>query len=607
MKSISVFEIKAYIIAAGALVASVVWGFEYNVRQPSDYLKPTWHSKDTAPGVWTLNVDDALARAKANGKYTILMMTASWWCPYCETFEDMVLSSKEWKDYVAQKGFYLAMLDFPYRNDVPADQKWKCWHPELGKGWGFKCWLMNPAYLAEIGLTQEEGLDAIMDLYRRQGELATESAQQITMKNWRQTEDFTYGKVGYLSLIVIGPDGKERGRMSFPWYKTESVTVSEACEFVFQSLEQILAGTCEICADPAAGVPVTDKAQEYDGWLADGSGAIAGLAKFKTARRMTSGAVKVSGSVTISGKTTTFKPVISFNLNQSVVLERKGVSANVTFGELGLSGYVTADGAQYVIGGGGRNVFKAKDSAATSRRASAPSGNWSVVLKPSDKEAPNRYARGYGSLTVQLRNNGIGNVIGFLGDGTKVSAKCQAIVGDDGVSCLPVCASLYGRRGGFGFVLWFKNGRLFTATAIRPWKAVGRYASFTANYTPNFTMSSGVGEPLEEMDLTIEDFDETALLRALPLAWSPSEDIVEVRGRKWNGTKASYFSARSTGSSGQLKGSMTFSTVRANGSIKKVKGTFTGVIMGGSAYGTVFVGGEGTWAVKIAVCGSCSE
>ncbi len=598
---------RASIMAAGALVASVVWGFEYNVRQPSDYLKPTWHSKDTAPGVWTLNVDDALARAKAAGKCTILMMTASWWCPYCETFEDMVLSSKAWKNYVAEKGFYLAMLDFPYRNDVPAGQEWKSWRPDLGKGWGFKCWLMNQTYLAEIGLTQEEGLDAIMDLYKRQGELATESAQLITMKNWRQTKEFTYGKVGYLSLIVIGPDGKERGRMSFPWYKTESVTVSEAQEYVFQSLEQIMAGTCEICTDPAAGVPVTDKAQEYDGWLADGSGAIAGFVQFKTSRRMASGAVKVSGSVTISGKKTTFKPVVAFNLNQPIVLVNKGKSVNVSFGELGLSGDVMVDGVRYTIGGGGRNVFKAKDTAAMRRRVSAPSGNWSVVLKPSDKDAPNRYARGYGSLTVQLRSNGIGKIIGFLGDGTKVSVKCQAIVGDDGVSCLPVCANLYGKRGGLGFVLWFKNGRLLTATAIRPWKAVGRYASFIANYVPNFTMSSGIGEPLNEMDLTIEDFDETALLRALPLAWSPSEDIVEVKGTKWIGTKASYFSARCTVSSGLLKGNMTFSTVRPNGAIKKVKGTFTGVIMGGSGYGTVFVAGEGTWAVKIAVCGSCSE
>ena len=597
---------KLSLIAAAALFTFAAWGYEYSVRQPSDYLKPTWHDKDTAPGVWTLNVDSALARAKAAGKCTILMMTGSWWCPYCQTGEEMVLNSKVWKDYVAEKGFYLAMLDYPYRNDVPADQEWKSWRTDLGKGWGFKCWLMNPDYLNEIGLTEEEGLDVIMDLYRRQGTLALESAEQITMKDWRQTEEFTYGKVAYLTLIVIGPDGNELGRVKFPWYKTESVTASEAREFVFQSLEQILAGKCEICDDPVAGIPPTDRAQEYNGWLADGSGAIAGLVQFKTSRRSASGGVKVSGSVTLAGKTVSLKQAFAHDLNNPVALSGKGVTVNVKFGELGLSGDVKADGVNYTIGGGGRNVFKAKDAAASARRGAAPSGVWSVVLTPSDAVAPSPFARGYGALSVQLKNNGAGSVTGVLGDGTKVNAKTQAIVGDDGVSCLPVYASLYGKKGGFGFVLWFKNGRLFTSTAVGPWVSAGRNA-FAANYTLGFTMSPGMGEPLDEMDLSVEDIDEATTLRGLPLAWSPSDDIVEVKGSKWNGTKVSWFTAKCAARTGQLKGTLAFSTLRPNGAVRKVKGTFTGVVMGGSGYGTVVVTGEGSWAVKIAVCGSCSD
>ena len=597
---------KLSLIAAAALFTFAAWGYEYSVRQPSDYLKPTWHDKDTAPGVWTLNVDSALARAKAAGKCTILMMTGSWWCPYCQTGEEMVLNSKVWKDYVAEKGFYLAMLDYPYRNDVPADQEWKSWRTDLGKGWGFKCWLMNPDYLNEIGLTEEEGLDVIMDLYRRQGTLALESAEQITMKDWRQTEEFTYGKVAYLTLIVIGPDGNELGRVKFPWYKTESVTASEAREFVFQSLEQILAGKCEICDDPVAGIPPTDRAQEYNGWLTDGSGAIAGLVKLKTSRRSGSGTVKVTGSVTCAGKTVSLKQAFAHDLDNPVALSGKGVSVNVKFGELGLSGDVEVAGVGYAIGGGGRNVFKAKDAAAAARRGAAPSGVWNVVLKPADAVAPSPFARGYGALSVQLKNNGAGSVTGVLGDGTKVNAKTQAIVGDDGVSCLPVYASLYGKKGGFGFVLWFKNGRLLTSSAVSPWTAAGR-KPFVANYTLGFTMSPGMGEPLAEMDLIVEDIDEATTLRGLPLAWSPSDDIVEVKGSKWNGTKLSGFTAKCTARTGQLKGTLAFSTLRPNGAVRKVKGTFTGVVMGGSGYGTVVVTGEGSWGVKIAVCGSCGD
>ena len=75
----------------------------YNVRQPSDYLRPTYSAADTAPGAWSLTVDDVRAKAKAAGKYTILLNTASWWCPFCETREEMVLTSSVWKVYVAER------------------------------------------------------------------------------------------------------------------------------------------------------------------------------------------------------------------------------------------------------------------------------------------------------------------------------------------------------------------------------------------------------------------------------------------------------------------------------------------------------------------------
>ena len=109
------------------------------------------------------------------------------------------------------------------------------------------------------------------------------------------------------------------------------------------------------------------------------------------------------------------------------------------------------------------------------------------------------------------------------------------------------------------------------------------------------------------MDLTVEDVDETTTVRGLPLAWTPSDDIVEVKGLKWNGTKVSGFSSKCTARTGQLKGTMSFSMVRPNGAVRKVKGAFTGIVMGGSGYGTVVVTGEGSWGIKIAVCGSCSD
>lgn len=599
----NVSRFSAAVFSVGVLFASAVWGFEYDVSTPT--IKPQY--KGAEQGVWTLDKDAAFEAAKAEGKCTLLLFTGSWWCPYCHTLEDMVLTSKKWKDYVKERGFYLVEQDYSYRYTVPEGQEWKSYYPDATEGWGFKCWYMNPEFLAENGLSEEDGLKAIQEEYVYQGKMALPDATLYTMKTWDGASEITYGRIAYACIVVIGPDGEELGRVDFPWYKTSAVTASEAQEFEIQSIEQILAGTCTICADPIAGVPPTESPQEYNGWLADSSGALAGLVQFNTARRKASGAVTVSGKITVAGKTFSLKPVISYNLNEDVTLEGSDVSARIAFGEIGMRGSVTANGVNYMIGGGGRNVFKAKDVAASRRRPSAPVGRWSVVLEPADAEAPSPYARGFGSLTLQLRNNGTGSVTGSLGDGTMVNAKTQVIVGENGVSCLPVYASLYGKRGGFGFVLWFKAGRLLATTAVSPWKAAGRFASFVARYTPNFTMSPGSGEPMGEMDLAIERFDEKAPIRNLPLAWSPSEDIIEVKGTKWTGTKKSYFSAKCTERTGQLKGKLQLSTLRPNGSIKKVKGTFTGVVMGGSGYGTLLVAGEGTWAVKIAVCGSCSD
>ena len=66
------------------------------------------------------------------------------------------------------------------------------------------------------------------------------------------------------------------------------------------------------------------------------------------------------------------------------------------------------------------------------------------------------------------------------------------------------------------------------------------------------------------------------------------------------------FSAKCNARTGILSGKMTFFTEKADGRVKKVNGKFSGIVMGGSGYGTV-VTKEGTWAVKIAVCGGCGD
>ena len=156
--------------------------YEYDVRMPSSAARPRWSGAKV--GEWTMDYQTAFAQAKAEGKNVILFTTGSWWCPLCEAFEEKVLGSTAWRNYVQDNGFYLVMLDFPYRGEVTEDQLWKSKYPEYGNGWGFQCWLYDEDYLEENGLTKEDGLNAIMERYRVQKELALDSASPVSIRTW---------------------------------------------------------------------------------------------------------------------------------------------------------------------------------------------------------------------------------------------------------------------------------------------------------------------------------------------------------------------------------------------------------------------------------------
>ena len=598
---------KSIVAALAVAACGVACAFEYNVRQPSEALRPKWFAADTAPGAWTLNVGDALQKAKAAGKCAILLNTASWWCPFCETLEDLVLKSAEWQEYVEENGFYLAMLDFPYRGHVTDDQVWKSYHPEFGDGWGFKCWLMNPEFLASVGLTEAEGLDAITAEYALQDALATPGASTVTIQNWRGDGPITYHRVGYPAIVVYGPDGAELGRVSFPWSSTADVTPSEAREYVMQAIEILVNGNCELCHEPISGDPLTDAAQVYNGWLTDMGGIFSGTVQLKTSKRNSKGLIKLSGSMTVNGKKTSFVSESVERVDRPLSIGRGVMRLTAQFGESGLTGAVTVAGTQvYRIAGGSRDVFKAKDAQAVAKAARCPMGTWGVVLKSSDVEPASPFARGDGSLSIKVKSKGKVSVTGTFGDGTRISKSLQLIMGDDGVACIPLAISAYGKKGGLGFVVWFKNGKLLNFADATPWIAAGKN-EFRAKITPMFTMSSGTGTVPSELDLTMPGFDPNGTIYGLPLETDPSLDEVTVSGLKWRGTEESGFKASCSRTTGLLRGSMTFRLIKANGKTKKVRGAFDGVVLGGAGYGTVVVSREGSWPVKIAVCGGCGD
>ncbi len=600
--------------AFAALAASALPAFEYNVRMPSDDLKPTFHAADTKPGVWTLAVEDAISKAKANGKYTILMNTGSWWCPYCQTLEELVLTSDAWKSYVAENGFYLAMMDFPYRTHVSEDQTWKSYHPELGDGWGFKCWLMNPVYLSEIGLSPDEGLAAIMSEYEMQAGYALASGAPITIKRWDTQQDFTYNKLGYPTLIVIGPDGKVAGRGGFPWWNAGSVTQREAQEYVIQMLERIIVGECEICQDEAHSVVDVSKSHKYNGWLVGSDGALAGTLDIWTSRyNGRTKSIKARVKAAIAGSKISFRSVEvpvpgclvcgdDVTLG-TVEVEKDGCRAVITIGADGLTGSFSQGDESFTVKGG-CNLFNERDAQSRAIAAACPVGTWSIVIKNAEAEMPSPFARGYGVLAMEVKPTGRVRFSGVMGDGTRVSYSSQIVLGSDGIACAPFAARLYGNKGGLSFAVWFKDGKLFSVESVSKWVAAGRNP-FDAAVDVQSTMSAGIGVVPAEMDLVIKDSPEE--ISGQPLSDDQSSDIVNVSGKRWSGTDVTNFKASCTGRSGLLNGSMTFRVLNDRGVEKKVRGTFKGIVMGGAGYGTVIVKGVGTWAVKIAACGSCSD
>jgi len=591
------------LVACLALAAGFsACAYEYDVREPS--IKPQY--KGARQGVWTLDWEAALAKAKAEGKCTLVLFTGSWWCPYCHTIEDTVLTGDKWRAYVAEKGFYLAELDYSYRYAVPEGQEWKSYYPDATEGWGFKCWYMNPDFLSENGIAVEQGLQLIQKEYLYQGEMALPGAAQFTMKTWDGSGEITYGRIAYAAIVVIGPDGVELGRVDFPWYNTKNVTPSEAQEFEIQSIEKILNGECTLCGDTITGTPDVSAAQVYTGWLVDADGGTVGMAEFRTSRRNSKGIVRVSGNVSVNGARKSFKTVAvqADSFKEPVEFANSDVTASVQFGQNGMKGTVEGDFGKLALSGG-RDVFKARDPESSASAAKCPSGVWNLVVKSSDASA-SPFAGGYGTLSAQIKAKGAVSIKGTLGDGTKFSAKSKAIIGEKGISCVPVRADLYGKKGGLGFVVWFKEGRLFSAEDISKWVAAGKNGSFETAVGILSTTSPGAGSVDGEVDFVMSGFDDSTLIKGRPVVVDPTSDIVEVKKLGWKGTEQTRFAARCSAKTGELSGSMVFYT-GTDRALSKEKATFSGIVMGGTGYGSVLVKGVGSWAAKLTACGSCSD
>lgn len=67
-------------------------------------------------------LENALTRAKAEGKMVFLDFTGSDWCPPCIELERTIFSSSRFKDF-ADANLIMLKLDFPQRRELPPEEK----------------------------------------------------------------------------------------------------------------------------------------------------------------------------------------------------------------------------------------------------------------------------------------------------------------------------------------------------------------------------------------------------------------------------------------------------------------------------------------------------
>ena len=596
-----------------------VHAFEYSVTRPA--ICPRWSGAEV--GEWTMDRETAFAKAKAEGAYTIVLFTGSWWCPICQTCETKVLTSQVWADYVAKRGFYLVECDYPYRFPVPAGQEWKGTSP-LGDGWGFQCWLYDADYLAKNGLTAEKGLAAIQKMYDYQDALALpDSTIDVIGRLDGGTMDLH--KIPYPSMILFRSDGSEVGRVQFPraWYQMSAVSDEEAINFMIGGpdeggLERLLlddlrkSNETSLYDDPTAEEFSGAVATQYQGWFTDDvTGEVAGTVVIKAAKANKDGVSNLTATfvprggrkVNLKGTVKTVSRSLCGVQNRiSLGAPSSGASASIWLGKDGFVGTYCSlprcEGAYSIQGG--RNVFSAKDADAKARAATLVKGFWPIVLETANNGG-SAFANGYSGLSATIGNRGMVKVSGTLDDGNTVNITAQAIMGENGKMVVPVMD----KKGAYSFLLKFANGKLTAVTGLSAWNAAGRPAKFTATWSPKrvFSAVPGAGEIPSPMYLAIADFDSAAGIGGKPVAVSPVDDEIAVARNKWTGTKGvTDLKVTFKPKDGTFKG--TFNVYVTDGDrTRKLKANVSGVVVDGMPYGTAVIRNVGAWAVKFV--GSC--
>ncbi len=81
------------------------------------------HAAPPAPELpWSTDYEEALAKAKAEGKFVLVDFTGSDWCVWCKRLEEEVFAKPEFATWVVSRAVLLK-LDFPHGKRLPKEEE----------------------------------------------------------------------------------------------------------------------------------------------------------------------------------------------------------------------------------------------------------------------------------------------------------------------------------------------------------------------------------------------------------------------------------------------------------------------------------------------------
>ena len=338
---------------------------------------------------------------------------------------------------------------------------------------------------------------------------------------------------------------------------------------------------------------VSSDASVYDGYLSEGN-KIVGRIQAKVAKPK-KGSAKVTVSIEVLGlKKVTVKGEMDVATGILTGLTKDGKTLSLKFNMNDVSG--NFDGFDVA---GYRDLFSSKDKVekAEAENALAP---WIGALN---------MKCGNGVLSVTVAKKGKVTIKGTY-NGEKVSAKAQALIGEDMI-CIPV---VYSKKSvNLAFTVWLPIDGGNAEVVGLDGAVIGKAGTLKSNakFRIDGDICADISSAIDEIDghKLLPDGENVAVsgkkwvvadgAKAAKVAYKKGDGLSITEGKKGAGiANASGLKLTYKSKDGSFSGSFTVYALE-NNKLKKHKATVSGVLINGVGYGTATIKKLGSWGILI--------